>query len=1839
MGGKTTSSTQSVAIPPEVLARYNAVNTRAEDVAARPFVPYSDDPNAFVAGLTPSQQAGIANINAAAGMSQPSYAAGQQMVLGGLSQGAPLVQSGLSQGSSMIQSGLGQGQDLTGQALGTGSRYAGQAEGAINRGMGEVNADQFSDSALQQYMNPYMKNVIEAQQALQQQEAEQQRSALSGQAIMSGAFGGDRGGIAQANLARQQSMANQATLSGLLAQNYGQAMNTFQQQQGVNLAAGQANRAAVQGAGQQLAALGQQQYAQQAGAGQNLYNMGLGAGTSLSQLGTAAGQALYGMGSGAGQAYANIGGAAEQAALNAGQAQMGAGQIQQQTDQAGRTAMYNQFLQQQGYPYQQAQFLANIAMGTGALSGSTTTTNAPGGWSDRRLKENIKKVGETYDGQNIYSYNFKGEKLTQLGLIAQEVKKEHPEAVGERGGYLTVDYRDATEDAAKRGHFASGGLVASRMGGAVLNPGDYATGGMIPGSPDEDGNPRMIWTDDMEAAGYGPPAAQNKAPEYPGFTNSGYEDQVAQLYQQKLGRAPGSEAETDFWEKQLSGGMSSEQLAAEIAKSPEAQKYAAQQNQDVYTGIPSNPYQKSLKYDPNAFKPYDQMTQNRNGFYAAPNTANMSSFSLPAATPGAAPVPGAPAAAGKGPNSVPSLTGAGTASGKGPSTAPATPPAPALAQQQYAQQSGAPAAAGKGPAMGTGAMSGGTPTTGGSSMVGQGKGPATSGYPGSPAPIPPAVSQRYGSVNSRATPTTGSPQASGKGPVASMASGGRIEKQGGGSLAMLQQLAAQHAAQYGQMPGGPGHERIKHTVQQPSAATIASLRSTGAAPKSQGLGSSLGEAAKTGENIGKLFDMGKKAAPYVIGGRDSEGTRIPSIGERLGAIGKDQQGPPMPGGTTTTTTSPGASLDDASNVQLAGGKIDPDDWSSKLDSGDSFQVASGKGPSSIDFARGGRAHFAGGGRAHFAGGGLPSGLAPEEGIDIPDEKSDRKLGEGLLKPGGGGGGGSGGGGLGEALGIASSVASIGTAAAKFLPMLLAFSDERIKENKKVVGELFDGQKVYSYDFGDGKTQLGLMAQEVEKRHPSAVHDVDGIKMVDYRKATSGARPRKNLGGGLENSLEEDQIPPPPIEVAAPPVQLATRGDTMSDAPLPGLSAVREAPMPTTGLVPPRPEVSMGIPSEAPQGAGVEVAGLEGRSPNFDRALSRTFKEEGGLNKRDTNGEPSLYGINRRYHPGFFENPSKEKAAQIYKSDYWDAIGADKLSPDLAHVAFDTAVIAGVKKAKELIAASGGDPQKFLDLRKQFQDSLIEKNPGKYGTYVKAWGTRVNNLRSDISSGSSEPEGKSGTEQRSDLVDGKVSQIRSPGIGGPGLGPMDKKSAPFLNLLERAGGDSLPDEMKSSAFWRPLLAGVGTMLASNKLRFGQALGEGLVGAVSASAGEETQSQALGASRANVDKVMADIVGSSFKTENGITFIRIVKSDGSYDWFPYNEWLAADPASRPKVDPRVESVVSQMKKTTTGSGSAKPEGAAAPTSTNTPAGVTTPEIPGAGRPTTRPGKEGVEIPRAPSGLPTSIALSKDQANTAARAAFEMAGSNAATRAKAEAVDYFDPQLKMATGARSQQQVLVPLAASFAALPAAGSISSSGKAQEFLQPAMATLNNFASIAGRPDLIQDPSILTNQNEVNKLVNQLQQGRLSDSQLRAVSAFKELAEGIPSLSTSPGGQYALMSKLLSTNMREIDKDQFFKEWQEAGRGDRGQYRDYVRLTSREANRAFDENYTDAFYAAERKAIEKMFKDTAPDPKTGKPLKVMEYMAKYGNDLGDEEKKVVKEKYGPNILRYFGIPR
>ena len=61
-----------------------------------------------------------------------------------------------------------------------------------------------------------------------------------------------------------------------------------------------------------------------------------------------------------------------------------------------------------------------------------------------------------------------------------------------------------------------------------------------------------------------------------------------------------------------------------------------------------------------------------------------------------------------------------------------------------------------------------------------------------------------------------------------------------------------------------------------------------------------------------------------------------------------------------------------------------------------------------------------------------------------------------------------------------------------------FSDRRLKTNIKQVGVADNGLNIYSYNYvWGGPTQLGYMADEVEKIAPQAVGEAHGYKTVDY----------------------------------------------------------------------------------------------------------------------------------------------------------------------------------------------------------------------------------------------------------------------------------------------------------------------------------------------------------------------------------------------------------------------------------------------------------------------------------------------------------------------------------------------------------------------------------------------------------------------------------------------------------------------------------------------------------------------------------------------------------------------
>ena len=62
--------------------------------------------------------------------------------------------------------------------------------------------------------------------------------------------------------------------------------------------------------------------------------------------------------------------------------------------------------------------------------------------SDRRLKANVKRIGKTSKGFNLYSYIKNG--IEEIGVMAQEVMQTLPEAVVVKDGYYAVKYEQVT---------------------------------------------------------------------------------------------------------------------------------------------------------------------------------------------------------------------------------------------------------------------------------------------------------------------------------------------------------------------------------------------------------------------------------------------------------------------------------------------------------------------------------------------------------------------------------------------------------------------------------------------------------------------------------------------------------------------------------------------------------------------------------------------------------------------------------------------------------------------------------------------------------------------------------------------------------------------------------------------------------------------------------------------------------------------------------------------------------------------------------------------------------------------------------------------------------------------------------------------------------------------------------------------------------------------------------------------------------------------------------------------------------------------------------------------------
>lgn len=456
IGGALISSgsdqqTQSYQPPPKFQQAYNQTLDQANAVASTPYQPYS---GAVVAGFTPAQLEAFNSVNASKGLANPylnnASAATQQVQKNPISgqvptlsknaagtlassaantytQPAPNYLSSAAQAFPLIMALMGN----PGGGLGTnpmdvsaptmpGYNQPANLPGQTNNLIGTDVPT--ATSGIQQYMDPYTQQVIDATQAQFNNQNEQQRQQLIGNAISAGAFGGDRAGVAQAALAGQQNLAQAPVIADLYSKGYGQALSAAQQDQQValqklgmggqygNLGLGfdQATNDAIMrmygletGFGlQQQNQLGQlglgaQQLQSTSGLGaldaimgglqaqesgtlaraqgaSGMYNQN--AGTALQGATATANQQLA-----AAQQQANLGNSALENELKQAQAQLSAGTMQQQLAQNQLNAAYQQYKESTAYPVEMTEWLANITTQLGGAAGGLGVTTTPTG--------------------------------------------------------------------------------------------------------------------------------------------------------------------------------------------------------------------------------------------------------------------------------------------------------------------------------------------------------------------------------------------------------------------------------------------------------------------------------------------------------------------------------------------------------------------------------------------------------------------------------------------------------------------------------------------------------------------------------------------------------------------------------------------------------------------------------------------------------------------------------------------------------------------------------------------------------------------------------------------------------------------------------------------------------------------------------------------------------------------------------------------------------------------------------------------------------------------------------------------------------------------------------------------------------------------------------------------------------------------------------------------------------------------------------------------------------------------------------------------------------------------
>jgi hypothetical protein len=293
-------------------------------------------------------------------------------------------------------SSLGAYQGYTGDRIAPLSNAETQAGGVISNqilpqagALANIGAQQYDTATAQSYMNPYSNTVISGVIGDLEEQYQKNLRGINQGAVGAGAFGGARHGVERALAGERYLDTVTDTTARLRQAGFESGAQRFAADR----------QAELQAAGGQISAL-------------------TGAQQQLGQYGA-----------------------------------MGRGLEQQKLIEE-----YRDFIEEREYPREQVRFGAGVLAGApirsygqertgmvGQVFGQPSIAGQVAGLgmayagiqSDIRLKENVKQIGQSPSGINIYSFNFKGDDDQYQGVLAHEVPYA---SMVDDSGYWKVDY-------------------------------------------------------------------------------------------------------------------------------------------------------------------------------------------------------------------------------------------------------------------------------------------------------------------------------------------------------------------------------------------------------------------------------------------------------------------------------------------------------------------------------------------------------------------------------------------------------------------------------------------------------------------------------------------------------------------------------------------------------------------------------------------------------------------------------------------------------------------------------------------------------------------------------------------------------------------------------------------------------------------------------------------------------------------------------------------------------------------------------------------------------------------------------------------------------------------------------------------------------------------------------------------------------------------------------------------------------------------------------------------------------------------------------------------------------